>query len=147
MQKIQYLKYKKITWSDGLGGEDIWILTVNGTHVWLSEPGHEEFSQDSDYYSHKLIKAGINYELGIAIASGESIWMIGPFPAGKNYLQNFTRGGLKARLLQLKKKGLGDGGYSGHTEAISSPNSHDSHPVKLFKSGALKACSPPKPTF
>jgi hypothetical protein len=138
MQKIQYLKYKKITWPDGLGGEDIWILTVDGTHVWLSEPGHEEFSQDSLYYSHKFNKAGINYELGIAIASGKLIWMIGPFPAGKNDLQIFTGGGLKARLLQLNKKGIGDGGYSGHKEVISSPNTHDSRPVKLFKSRALK---------
>ena len=138
MQKIQYLKYKKITWSDGLGGEDIWILTVDGTHVWLCEPGHAEFSQDSDYYSHKFNKAGINYELGIAIASGKLIWMNGPFLAGKNDLQIFTGGGLKARLLQLEKKAIGDGGYSGHQEAISSPNSHDSRPVKLFKSRALK---------
>ena len=138
MQKIQYLKCKKITWSDGLGGEDIWILTVDGTHVWLCEPGHAEFSQDSDYYSHKFNKAGINYELGIAIASGKLIWMNGPFLAGKNDLQIFTGGGLKARLLQLEKKAIGDGGYSGHQEAISSPNSHDSRPVKLFKSRALK---------
>jgi hypothetical protein len=64
--------------------------------------------------------------------------MIGPFPAGKNDLQIFTGGGLKARLLQLKKKGIGDGGYSDHKEAISSPNTHDSSSFKLFKSRALK---------
>jgi hypothetical protein len=87
--------------------------------VWLSEPGHEEFSQDSDYYSHKFNKARINYELGIAIASGKLIWMIGPFPVGKNDLQIFTGGGSKVRLLQLKEKGIGDGGYSGHKEAIA----------------------------
>jgi hypothetical protein len=138
IEKIQYLQFKKITWPDELGGEDIWIMTIDGTHVWLYEPGHEEFSQDSDYYSHKFNKAGMNYELGIAIASRKLIWMKGPYKAGKNDLQIFTGGGLKARLLQLKKKGIGDGGYSGHQEAISSPNTHDSRSVKLFKSRALK---------
>jgi hypothetical protein len=57
---------------------------------------------------------------------------------GKNDMQIFTGAGLKARLLQLKKKAIGEGGYSGHQEAISSPNTHDSCQVKLFKSRALK---------
>jgi hypothetical protein len=138
IEKIQYLKFKKITWPDDLASEDIWIMTVDGTHVWMYEPGHPEFSQDSEYSSHKFNKAGINYELGIAIASGKLIWMKGPYKAGKNDLQIFTGAGLKARLLQLKKKAIGDGGYSGHQEAISSPNTHDSCQVKLFKSRALK---------
>lgn len=138
IEKIQYLKFKKITWPDDLGGDDIWILTIDGTHVWLYEPGHPEFSMDSAYFSHKFNKAGINYELGIAIATGKLVWMNGPYKAGKNDLQIFTCGGLKERLLLLKKKGIGDGGYRGHQDAISSPNSHDSRPVKLFKSRALK---------
>ena len=138
IEKIQYLQFKKITWPDELGGEDIWIMTVDGTYVWMYEPGHPEFSQDSEYYSHKFNKAGVNYELGISIASSKLIWMAGPFKAGKNDLNIFTLAGLKERLLQLKKKAIGDGGYSGHQEAISSPNTHDSRPVKLFKSRALK---------
>jgi hypothetical protein len=138
IEMIQYLKFKKITWPDELGGEDIRIMTVDGTHMWMYEPGHPEFSQDSEYYSHKFNKAGINYELGIAIASGKLIWMKGPYKAGKNDLQIFTGAGLKARLLQLKKKAIGDGGYSGHQEAISLLNTHDSRQVKLFKSRALK---------
>ena len=69
MKKIQHLKHKKITWPDDLGEDDIWILTVDGTHVWVYEPGHPEFSQDSEYFSHKFNRAGINYELGIALAT------------------------------------------------------------------------------
>jgi hypothetical protein len=45
--RIQYLKFVKITWPDDLGGGDIWAITVDGTHVWLKEPTHAEFSQDS----------------------------------------------------------------------------------------------------
>ena len=138
MEMIQHLKYKKITWPNDLGGDDIWILTVDGTHVWLYEPGHPEFSQDSEYYSHKFNKAGINYELGIAIATGKLVWMNGPYKAGNNDLKIFTRCGLKEKLLELMKKAIGDRGYAGHHEVISIPNRKDSRKVKLFKSRALK---------
>ena len=69
IEKIQCLKFKKITWPDDLGGDDIWIMTINGTHVWLYEPGHDKFSMDSGYFSYKFNKAGINYKLGISIAT------------------------------------------------------------------------------
>ena len=52
-------------------------MTVDGTHVWIEEPGHEIHSQDSQYFSHKFNKAGINYELGVSIALGRLIWMNG----------------------------------------------------------------------
>ena len=138
MEMIQHLKYKKITWPNDLGGDDIWILTVDGTHVWLYKPGHPKFSQDSEYYSHKFNKAGINYELGIAIATGKLVWMNGPYKAGNNDLKIFTRCGLKEKLLELMKKAIGDRGYAGHHEVISIPNRKDSREVKLFKSRALK---------
>ena len=38
MKKIQYLKHKKITWPRDFGGDNIWVISVNGTHVWLFEP-------------------------------------------------------------------------------------------------------------
>jgi hypothetical protein len=138
IEKIQYLKFKKITWPNDLGGEDIWIVTVNGTHIWLYRPDHPSFSQDSDYYSHKFNKAGINYELGIAIASGKLIWLNGPFNAGKNDLQIFVGGGPRERLKQLGKKAIGDGIYRGNQDTVSYGNSHDSRQVKKFKSRALK---------
>jgi hypothetical protein len=59
MQKIQYLKYQRITWPDGFGGEDIRILTVDGTHVWLSEPGHEEFLKIVIITATSLTKQGL----------------------------------------------------------------------------------------
>ena len=38
----------------------------------------------------------------------------------------------------LKKKAIGDSGYSGHHKVISTYNAHDLNSVKLFKSRALK---------
>ena len=138
MAKIQYLKHKKVVWPDDLGGEDVWILTFDGTHVWVYEPGHPLFSQDSEYYSHKLNKAGINYELGISLASRKLIWMNSPFKAGKSDLTVFTGGGLRDRLRQLGKKAIGGGIYKGNQDTVVYPNSHNSRPGKKFKSRVLK---------
>ena len=138
VRRIQLLQFIKITWPDDLGGNNIWIMSVDGTHCWIAEPGHPHFSQDSEYYSHKFNKAGINYELGIALATGKLIWMNGPFRAGRNDLNVFTQEGLEERLRILGKKSLGDGGYAGHHETVSSPNAHDSYQVKRFKSRGLK---------
>ena len=138
MKKIQHLKHKKVVWPDELGADEVWVLTVDGTHVWVYEPGHPEFSQDSEYFSHKFNKSGINYELGIAVATQSLIWMNGPFKAGKSDLQIFLGAGLRDRLSQLGKKAIGDGIYRGNQDTISYPNTHDSRPVKKFKSRALK---------
>ena len=138
VRRIQLLQFIKITWPDDLGGNNIWIMSVDGTHCWIAEPGHPNFSQDSEYYSHKFNKAGINYELGIALATGKLIWMNGPFKAGRNDLNIFTGEGLEERLRILGKKSLGDGGYAGHHKTVSSPNAHDSYQVKRFKSRGLK---------
>jgi hypothetical protein len=64
--------------------------------------------------------------------------MNGPFKAGLNDITIFTNEGLKEKLRATGKKAIGDGGYSGHSQQISTPNSHDSKQVKKFKSRALK---------
>ena len=61
-------------------------MTFDGTHVWIAEPGHGIYPQDYSYFSHKFNKVGINYELGIAIASGQLIWLNSPFKAERNDL-------------------------------------------------------------
>ena len=53
-------------------------------------------------------------------------------------MQIFLGAGLRDRLSQLGKKAIGDGIYRGNQDTISYPNTHDSRPVKKFKSRALK---------
>jgi hypothetical protein len=96
IKKVQALKRLKITWPDDC--DDIWVLTVDGTQRWSREPQHATWSMDSDYYSHKYGKAGINYELGISLKESRLIWMNGPFPAGKNDVTIFANEGLKEKL-------------------------------------------------
>jgi hypothetical protein len=124
-------------WPDDWG-EDIWIITVDGTHCWVKEPSHPEWSQDREYYSHKFNKAGVNYELGIAISTSRLVWMNGPFKAGKSDNKIFRDFGLKDLLERIGKKAIGDKGYNGHRNVCSTFNAHDSRNVKKFKSRALK---------
>jgi hypothetical protein len=137
LRKIQALKAEVIVWPEDWG-PDVWIITVDGTHCWIEEPIHPDWSQDRTYFSHKYNKAGINYELGIAIAYPRLVWMNGPFRAGKSDVKVFRDKGLKEKLLSVNKKAIGDRGYNGHTDACSTFNAHDCRGVRKFKSRALK---------
>jgi hypothetical protein len=135
---LQLMKAEVICWPDDLGGNDIFIMTVDGTHCWIKEPSHPEFSQDRKAYSHKLNKAGLSYELGICLVGG-LIWMNGPYLAGTNDITIFRKeNGLKERLEKLGKRAIGDFGYRAEPKYVSFPNSHDSKSVAMFKSRASK---------
>lgn len=135
--KLQALKEAVIVWPQDWGN-DTWIITVDGTHCWIKEPTHPDWSQDREFYSHKYNKAGINYELGIAISTSRLVWMNGPFKAGTSDNKIFRKKGLKALLKSLGKKAIGDRGYNGHHKECSTFNAHDIRSVRKFKSRALK---------
>ena len=137
LEKIQALKFYKIVWDEGKP-DDIWIVSVDGTHCWINEPKHPTLSQDSSYYSHKYNKAGIDYELGISLSQNRLVWMSGPFPAGDSDKTVFVMtDGLRDKLRDSGKRGIADRGYAGYEE-LSIPNAHDDSTVSLFKSRALK---------
>lgn len=138
IKKIQALKAQKIVWPEDNFGDDILVISVDGTHCWINEPVHPEFSQDSGMFSHKFQHAGLDYELGISLTESKLVWMNGPFPAGNSDRQIFVEQGLKDKLVATGKKAIGDAGYVGHQEAIITPNSHDADLVKTFKSRASK---------
>ncbi|KAG7342239.1 DDE superfamily endonuclease [Nitzschia inconspicua] len=137
LRKLQALKGEVIVWPEDWG-TDKWIITVDGTHCWIQEPVHPDWSQDRTFYSHKYNKAGVNYELGVAIAYPRLVWMNGPFRAGKSDVKIFREKGLKERLQSIGKKAIGDRGYSGHPNECSTYNAHDCRGVRKFKSRALK---------
>ena len=132
--RIRDLKAFKITWPDF--GDVTWAISVDGTHCWIAEPKHVEWSQDPAYYSHKYNKAGINYEIGISLSEPRVVWMNGPHPAGMNDVLVFSEYGLKDKLDLHGKKAIGDQGYVGHPTHVSTFNSQDSKKVKMFKSRA-----------
>ena len=52
---------------------------VDGTDFWICEL--KPFAKD--FYSHKFAKAGLHYEVGVCIQTGMTVWINGPFAAGK----------------------------------------------------------------
>jgi hypothetical protein len=87
----------------------------------------------SGWYSKKFNKAGLAYELGIAIYHNQLVWINGPFPAGQNDKKIFNKpNGLKSKI-PAGKRAIGDEGYVGNPDKITTRNSFDSDAVKKFK--------------
>lgn len=134
--KIQALKEEKIVFpKDEELNNDIWLMSVDGTHVWINEPPHEEFSKDREAFSHKYNHAGMNYELGISLTGG-LIWMNGPFKAGRNDISIFREEGLMGKLQAIGKMAIGDMGYRGEPLLVSFFNTQDDDGVAKFKARA-----------
>ena len=135
IRKIQALKDQKILWPDDC--PDIWVCSVDGTHVWVHEVAHEEFSLDPEYFSHKHNKSGLTFELGVSLREQRLLWVNGGFKAGRNDKQIFVEEGLRDLLSASGKRAIGDSGYEGYHE-VSIPNSIDRRNVRKFKTRALK---------
>ena len=90
-----------------------WI-SVDGTDFRINEP--TPFS--SGWYSHKYKAAGVRYEIGICIGSGDIVWVNGPFPCGKwPDLKIFRENGLKDAL-EPGEMVEADNGYRGEPKHI-----------------------------
>ena len=72
------------------------------------------------WYSHKFRSAGVRYEVGVCIQTGDICWINGPFMCGRWPDINIFRVGLKRRLNQNEMV-VADKGYRGdskcHTNA------------------------------
>ena len=136
MDKIRNLKKDKIVWPK-FQDSDVWVMTVDGTHLLTLEPGDSDIPKDPSYFSFKHHAAGFNYEVGVHLFESRCIWLRGPFKAGAyNDAKMFKDGGLMAKLKQAGKKAIGDEGYRGFPNQISSVNPLDSKEVKEFKARA-----------
>jgi hypothetical protein len=114
----------------------IFLITVDGVHCHINEPTHPVLKQDPVFYSHKSNRAGLNYELGMSVYDNKLVWMNGPFPAGRHDINIFRTEGLKDKI-PAGKLVIGDNGYHGEPNIISTPNSHDPPEVRQLKSRAL----------
>jgi DDE superfamily endonuclease len=136
VDKIRNLKAAKIVWPQ-FQDSDIWVLSVDGTHLVTLEPGSSEFPKDTSYFSFKHHAAGFNYEIGIDLFRSKCIWLSGPHKAGEyNDAKIYKNFGLHDKLKLLGKKAIADEGYRGFTSTISTHNGLDSQPVREFKTRA-----------
>ena len=76
IDRIRNLKWTKIVWPK-FKENDVWIMTVDGTHLVTLEPGDSEVPKDPSYFSFKHHAAGFNYEVGVDLFASRCIWLRG----------------------------------------------------------------------
>jgi len=143
--KIQALKRKKIKFC-GFHQDRIYLATIDCVHCMCNE-----FRTDphSKWYSHKHNGAGVSYEIAVDVDDDRAVWTAGPYPASTHDITIF-RGGKKESTKQRKnekmwdknalyfqipegKKLIGDSGYTGEPEKISTTmKEHDAHVKEFF---------------
>ena len=132
IKAIQALKDKKIRWifdeeDDNNKYDEFFLLSVDGVHCRIYEPRTQP---SSGWYSKKFNKAGLTYELGVAIYHNKIVWINGPFPAGQNDIKVFRKG-LKDKIPE-GCRAIGDDGYRGEPSKVSTKNEYHSSEVRQF---------------
>lgn len=80
----------------------------------------EPYPFDKGIFSEKLNGPGYKYEIGICIATGDIVWVNGPFKAGKNDSTIFKEDGLMDALCEDECVEV-DAGYKG-SDKFKNPN-------------------------
>ena len=136
--RLQALKATKIVWPTAAEiGDNTWIGTVDGTHVKTQEPTHPDLPKDPKAFSYKSQAAGESYEIAVLLWESRIIWINGPYPASYHDARIFAMpGGLAQKLRASGLKMIGDRGYGGNSDTISTMNSRDSPEVSKLKTRA-----------
>ena len=128
---LNTLTERKIKWIfDNVDDDEhpeMFIISVDGIHCQVWEPRIEP---SSGWYSKKYNKAGLCYELGLAIYSNQLVWIVGPYPAGHNDIMIFKKpNGLMSKIPPGKKV-VADEGYIGAKDVVATRNQFDTDVVK-----------------
>ena len=97
------------------------LISLDGTDCAIQEP----ISLNRRWFSHKLKRAGLRYEIGLSIFNGNLCWVNGPFPAGSFPDLKFFRNDLK-RYLDDSEKVVADRGYNGDEKCVVELTSEES---------------------
>jgi len=112
---------------------ELYVASVDGVHFRIWEP--RKFPS-TKWYSAKYKRAGLAYEIAVAIYHNKIVWVNGPFPAGENDKKIFDKpGGLKSKLKEGQAL-IGDQGYVGSGGKVATRNQFDDAPTKDFKERA-----------
>jgi len=78
-------RFEQILWSNRFKGDvgNQCKVSIDGTDVQVQELGG--FAKD--FYSHKFKSAGLRYEVGLNIRTGDIVWIHGPFRCGMTDIQ------------------------------------------------------------
>jgi hypothetical protein len=142
-KKVQALKEQKIVWPESwndryplLHDNDtpIFIVSVDGMHCRDNEPIHPTLSKNPKYYSHKHEQAVLIYEHAISVYENKLVHIKGPKLAAMHDITVYRKK-LK-RKIPDGKRAIGDDGYHGKPDTISTPSSWDPQELCCFKSWA-----------
>ena len=103
-------------------------MTIDGTDCPIQEPA--QF--DTSYYSHKIRKAGVRYEVGVNIQTGDLVWINGPYKCGAFPDLKIFRLKLK-NLLDKDEFVKADNGYRGEPKCVRVASSFVSKKDKRAK--------------
>ena len=81
-----------------------------------------EMGFNKKFYSHKFNGNGVRYEVGVCIATGEIVWISGPFRCGIKDLTVSREGGLLGGALEEGEMVETDCGYEGEKWFIKTPS-------------------------
>lgn len=110
--------------------KELYVASVDGVHFRIWEP--RKFPS-TKWYSQKYNKAGLTYEIAVAIHHNKIVWVNGPFPAGENDKKMFEKPNGLASKLKEGQLVIGDEGYVGNPEKVGTRNSMDTPRVKDLK--------------
>lgn len=120
-------------WHEGNGDTDF-IISVDGTHCPIQEPRHDVLRVDTSYFSHKINRAALNYEVALSLYDDKIVWVSNPYPASTHDITVFRENLIN--LIPLNKKVIGDNGYNGLGEILRRTNRGDDEVVRRFKQRA-----------
>ena len=132
LKAIQLLHSQKIRWifGDGTEQNEVYIISVDGVHCRINEPRHDPSSK---WYSQKFNKAGLTYEVAVAIFHDKIVWFNGPFPASYNDWKIFTMEDGLIYMIPQGKLAVADNGYAFDETKVSTYNQFDGDDVCQFK--------------
>jgi hypothetical protein len=94
------------------------LVSIDGTDFKIQEPKPEGQPFSPAWYSHKYKGPGVRYEVGLAIRTGNIVWINGPFPCGDYSDTTIFRHGL-ANYLDVGERVEADKGYKGDDPALA----------------------------
>lgn len=143
IEKIQYLKHKKIRWPKeweknperaDFGDIPVFLVSVDGIHCEIQEPGTGRWSKNPEYYSHKFKRSALSYEVALSVYQNKVVHINGPFTASTPDTTIF-KGGIRNKI-PIGRRAIVDNGYKGADPKMSKPNPLDSKAVRTFKGRA-----------
>jgi DDE superfamily endonuclease len=109
------------------------FATIDGTHCRIFEPQKDPGPK---WFSYKFHGPALGYEIVIDVWSQRVVHIHGPYHARDNDIKNFRKPEGIMDQIPPGRKLIGDTGYQGEPDKITTPNPHDSLIVKQFKNRA-----------